>query len=117
MMHPGDVEQELLDTPGLRIVKVVLHLDAPLPHRIVYLIGRENGNLKECPGALRPRNLGGAMTFGSGILQRYGEAMIRRDGDTRINKIVFLLTCGVQGTGSQPGYIWPPIPREERRCA
>jgi hypothetical protein len=35
MMHPGDVEQELLDLPGLRIVKVFLHLDAPLPHRIV----------------------------------------------------------------------------------
>jgi hypothetical protein len=25
MMHPGDVEQELLDPSGLRIVKVFLH--------------------------------------------------------------------------------------------
>jgi hypothetical protein len=32
MMHPGDVEQELLDPPVLRIVKVFLHLDAPLSH-------------------------------------------------------------------------------------
>jgi hypothetical protein len=35
MMHPGDVEQELLDPPDLRIVKVFLHLDAPLLYGIV----------------------------------------------------------------------------------
>jgi hypothetical protein len=34
MMHPGDVEQELLDPPGLRIVRVFLHLDVPLSHCI-----------------------------------------------------------------------------------
>jgi len=31
MMHPGDVEQERLDSPGLRILKAFLHSDAPLP--------------------------------------------------------------------------------------
>lgn len=31
MMHPGDVEKELLDPPGLRILKAFLHPDAPLP--------------------------------------------------------------------------------------
>ena len=35
MMHPGDVEQELFDLPGLRIAKVFLHLNAPLLHGIV----------------------------------------------------------------------------------
>ena len=35
MMHPGDVEQELLYLPGLRIVKVFLQLGAPLPYGIV----------------------------------------------------------------------------------
>ena len=31
MVHPGDVEQELLDPLRFRIVKVTHHLDAPLP--------------------------------------------------------------------------------------
>jgi hypothetical protein len=39
MMHPCDVEQELLDPPGLGIVMVLLHLDAPLPPRILLPIG------------------------------------------------------------------------------
>jgi hypothetical protein len=34
MMYPGDVEQKLLDPPGLRVVKVFLHLDVPLLYGI-----------------------------------------------------------------------------------
>ena len=35
VMHPGDVEQEFLERPGVRIVKLILHLYAPFPHGIV----------------------------------------------------------------------------------
>ena len=31
MMHPGYVEKELLDPPGIRILKAFLPPDAPLP--------------------------------------------------------------------------------------
>ena len=40
--HPGDVEQELPDLPGLRIVTVILHLDAPLPYGTVSGLSEDN---------------------------------------------------------------------------
>jgi len=52
-MRPGDVEKELLDPPGLRILKALLHPDAPLLQLIVSPIGRVRGNLKEKTGELR----------------------------------------------------------------
>jgi len=56
MMHPGDVEQELLDPHVLPflLMKAILHLDAPLPHRIVQPIGRERENLEEKNGCAPP---------------------------------------------------------------
>jgi hypothetical protein len=35
MIHAGDVEQEMFDPSVLRVVKAFLHLDAPLPYRMI----------------------------------------------------------------------------------
>jgi hypothetical protein len=44
-MHTGDVEQQLLDSLGSRVLALNLHPDALLPKSIGTLIGRERGNL------------------------------------------------------------------------
>ena len=59
-MHTGDVEQEVLDSLGSRVLALNLHPDALLPKSIVPLIGREGGNLAEENRGLRvPRVFSG----------------------------------------------------------
>ena len=100
-MHTGDVEQQLLDSLGSRVLALNLHPGALLPKSIVTVIGRKRGNLAG-------KNTGGSPAG-------YGEKIGRK-----IRCLVDKKTLYYSKLKKRQGLTamhLAPNTKEERRCA